>query len=880
MTGGNNVPRPGAAHDAPVKALQAAFRDTSRLTRLFTILSEPAPFALMLDRVLATLSELFAADIVVLVDPARSGTFSPLAAIGLPEDMIGLPMSGADDGYVTTAMTTRAPVVKTEVSLDPAVEPQFRELGTETAVWVPVVGSHSATGALILARCHPTPFAHADVALLVAMAHRIGLALEQTQRSVQLEQIVQSGRKTARTLDEASICTETVTMLPALAGADAAVLVLKDPGATPRAVAQFGLDSRWNNTWSRIAEHLLTNSSFASFKPFSTPDLHAAIETLPLELPADLPVRALLAVPIGREERLHGLLYAMRFSTAPFTPGTMQVAVLYAAQTSAALENAWLYRAVQDELAERTRTEHQLRESEERFKLALMGADLGMWDWNVVTGEVSFNDRWAEMLGYSRDTLESQVRTREKLIHPDDLAHVMEVLNAHLLGHTPYYETEHRFLTKAGGWVWVLDKGKVTHRDAQGCPLRFVGTCLDITESRQIQDDRLLIEQHKHQVWRAESLSRMAGGISHHFNNLLQAITGYLELALGEVPRENRARSFVAKAKEASRRASEISRLMLAYLGQVPGKTEPVDLAEAAKGVLPVFVPSLPKNVYLRSELPFRGPFIQADEVHIRQVLTNLVSNAIEAIGDREGEITVATGMMAAGEIEATRFFPLDWDPKAERYACLSVADTGCGMDAETRERIFDPFFTTKFTGRGLGMPVALGLVRSFGGAIAVESEPGRGTTFRLIFPILDQEILPSFLEESRVSTGLESPALVLVADDDPMIRGLAQAQLEELGYRVIEACDGVEAVDAFRAGKESISLVLLDLAMPRMDGWETLAALRRLRPDIPVVIASGYDEAQAMQGLRAEQPQAFLHKPYRIADLKLALDMAQKAVC
>ena len=876
---GENALSQSAAQNASLNDAQAAIRDTTRLTRLFTILSEPAPLALMLDRVLSTLSELFAADIVVLLDPAGSGTFSPLAAIGLPEDIIHLPLSDAESGYVFRTMATKAAITKTDVSLDATVELQFRELGAKTAVWIPVIGSHAARGVLILARCRPDPFAPADVSLLVAMAYRIGLSLDQAQRSIQLEQIVRAGRKISRNLNESEVGAETVRMLPSVVGADATALVLKDSDGTPRCVAQFGIDPAWDNKWSRLAEHLLEDSLVLDFQPYSTPDLHADLKTISMEPTDSLPVRALLAVPIHREERIQGLLFVMRFSTMSFTPDTIQIAMLYAAQTSAALENAWLYQSVQAELAERVRAEHRLLESEERLQLALMGADLGMWDWNVVSGGVRFNERWPGMLGYLPDEIEPHVRSREKLIHPEDMSHVMEALQSHLEGRTPYYETEHRFLAKSGRWVWVLDKGKVTHRDAKGRPLRFVGTCLDITDAKQIQADRFLIEQQKHQAWRAESLSRMAGGIAHNFNNLLQVVMGNLELALDDLPQEMNTRSLISEAMVASGQASKISQLMLAYLGQKTGKAEPLDLVEAARTLLPLLLSSMPKNVHLKTDLPPGSPIVLADGVHIKQILTNLVSNAVEAIGERKGEITVAVGVMAVGEIGALRFFPLDWGPEARSYACLLVSDTGCGMDAATQERLFEPFFTTKFTGRGLGMSETLGLVRSYGGAIAVESQLGHGTTFRLIFPTTKQETPASSREESPVPLGLHGEGLVLVVDDDSMVRDIARAQLEKLGYEVIEARDGAEAVDTLRKKTDTISLVLLDLSMPGMDGWETLAALRALRSDIPVVIASGYDEARAMQGLRMERPQGFLHKPYKTVDLKRALDSALKAL-
>ena len=867
--------------------------------------------------------------------------------------------------------------------------PCFASWGAEAVVWLPVFDTHTARGVLILARCRPLPFARADADLLAAMAYRIGLALEQARRKVQLEQIVRTGREISRHLDESTVGVEAVRLFPSVVGADAAVLVLHDANGVPRCGARFGMDSAWDGAWTRLADHLLANAALAGGEPYSTPDVHDAVEQIAWKELKNCPVRALMAVPIRREEQVQGLLFAMRFSTRSFSPDTAQMASLFAGQTSAALVNARLYRAVREseqrfstafqrsplaialtslpegkfldvneiflrgmgytreemigrtyqelgifaagddraalrverqesgsvyakecklctksgniltyllsistvyidgrqcvlssgiDITERKWAERKLRESEERLNLALAGADLGMWDWNAVTDEVKLNGRGAEMLGYSAEEIAPRVSIWDRLIHPEDLPRVREVLDAHLAGDTPYYETEHRFLTKSGKWIWVLVKGKVMHRDDLGRPLRAVGTCLDITEAKQIQGERVLMEHQRQQVWRAESLSRMAGGIAHHFNNLIGAVMGNLELVLDELPQESNHRFGVAEAMDASRRAAEISQLMLAYLGQSSMKKERLDLVEAAGEALPLLISSVPKNVRLKTVFPPRGPIVLADGVHLKQILANLVANSAEAIGEGDGEIVLEIGEKEAGEVRPSRFFPLEWEPGTGTYACLSVSDTGCGLDAATLERVFDPFFSTKFTGRGLGLSVVLGLVRAHGGAIAVESEPGRGAVFRLLFPELARETPPPRKKETPVAGTIGREGLLLLVDDEPMIRRVVGAQLARLGYEVITACDGVDAVEKFNLRRDEFRMVVLDLVMPVMDGWETLAALRASRPDIPVVLASGYDEAQVMHGDQPERPGAFLHKPFGMKDLIAALDTARGA--
>lgn len=236
---------------------------------------------------------------------------------------------------------------------------------------------------------------------------------------------------------------------------------------------------------------------------------------------------------------------------------------------------------------------------------------------------------------------------------------------------------------------------------------------------------------------KAESLARMAGAIAHNFNNKLMAVLGNLELALGFLPQESNPRTKVLKAVQASHEAAEISRLMLACIGQMAGKKESVYLAETISKTLPLLTTPLPPNVHLKTEILAPGPIILADPVHIKQILTNLVLNALEAIGDQEGDISVAICEMSSPLVGESRVFPPEWESKAEGYACLSVSDTGCGLDTEMLENIFDPFFSTKFIGRGLGLSVVLGLVRVYEGAIAVKSQVGRGTTFDVLFPVI-----------------------------------------------------------------------------------------------------------------------------------------------
>jgi PAS domain S-box-containing protein len=393
----------------------------------------------------------------------------------------------------------------------------------------------------------------------------------------------------------------------------------------------------------------------------------------------------------------------------------------------------------------------------------------------------------------------------------------------------------------------------------------------DITERKRAEEEKVKTEAQNRQLQKAESLGRMAGAIAHHFNNQLGVVMGNLELAMIDLPQLARPQANLSAAMKACHRAAEVSGLMLTYLGQRASEREPVDLSEVCHRGLPMLRAAMPKDLTLATDLPFPGPTLSADTNQIQQALTNLVTNAWEAVDDDWDTIHLSVKTVFSADIPATNRFPIDWQPQDNTYACLEVADAGCGIADKDIERLFDPFFSTKFTGRGLGLSVVLGIVRAHGGAVTVESEPGGGSVFRVFFPVLAEDI-PRQREIAAKAPELEGGATVLVVEDEETLRNMAEAMLTHLGFKVLAAKDGVEAVQMFRQHQDEIRCVLCDLTMPRMNGWETLAALRKFAPDIPVILASGYDKAQVMAGDHPEWPQAFLSKPYQLKELSEAI--------
>jgi two-component system, cell cycle sensor histidine kinase and response regulator CckA len=405
----------------------------------------------------------------------------------------------------------------------------------------------------------------------------------------------------------------------------------------------------------------------------------------------------------------------------------------------------------------------------------------------------------------------------------------------------------------------------------------LIVTFNDVTSRKRLEAEHEALEAQYGQLQKAESLGRMAGAIAHNFNNQLQAILGNVELALDDLAPHAAAASRLAAAMQAARKASELSALMLTYLGQSPRSSEPIDLAEECRRSLEPLRASVPGSVDIDADLPSPGPIIEASARQIGQVCANLVTNACEALGGRPGVIRVSVATVPSSRIPAAGRVPVDWQPADGSYACLEVADTGSGIPNEHLENLFDPFFTTKFTGRGLGLPVVMGIARAHRGAVAVDTTLGRGSTFRVYLPLSDRQT-PRSRQAAPPTSDFETGGVVLVVEDEQAVRQVARSALVRLGFTVLEAGNGTEALDVCARHKREIRAVLCDLTMPGMDGWETLSALRAIAPGIPVILASGYDQAQVITGEHPEWPQAFLGKPYQSSDLRDALRLALSA--
>jgi len=388
----------------------------------------------------------------------------------------------------------------------------------------------------------------------------------------------------------------------------------------------------------------------------------------------------------------------------------------------------------------------------------------------------------------------------------------------------------------------------------------------EMDERRQTEEAHHKLEAQVQHAQRLESLGVLAGGIAHDFNNLLASIMGYASLAAMDLPEDSRARRSVDQVLVAAKTAADLTQQMLAYSGRGTFLLEPVHLTQLIESVIRLLESTISKKATLRLRLAHDLPSIQADASQIRQVVMNLITNAAESLSDRPGTVEVTTGVERAELGQLPAISPGHVLPAGD-YVYLEVRDTGCGMDEETLGKIFDPFFTTKFTGRGLGLAAVLGIIRGHHGSIQVESKPNQGTVFRVIFPAIEADFLPE-VEALKELEAWHAEGVVLVVDDQPGVRELAQTILERVGLTVLTASDGKRAVDVFEEHRDEIHAVLLDLNMPGMDGAEVFWHMSQVAPGIRVVLCSGYNEQDVTTKLHGLTPAGFLRKPYHPSDL------------
>ena len=525
--------------------------------------------------------------------------------------------------------------------------------------------------------------------------------------------------------------------------------------------------------------------------------------------------------------------------------------------------------AIDEARVMRARAERALRDAEQRFRrLSEHSKD--------VIAEVASDGRVIYMSPNLRELLGYE---------PEDFLGRHSVEIAELVGVSPQeeipgmtrvadleaagsFERTWRVRRKDGSWCWVEIHANTF--EAPDGELRAIAVSRDVTERVEAEEERRELEAQMQQARRLESLGILAGGIAHDFNNLLVGILANAELALEDLDPGSPVRPRADEIRRAGDRASELTQQLLAYAGKADVSLESFDLGALVRELAELLRSSLPKTAELRVEQGEETPWIHADATQVRQVVMNLITNAGDALEGRPGLVTVRTGVTHLDRRDLDRCCFAEGVDAGE-YAYVEVGDTGRGIEAEQQSKVFDCFFTTKFQGRGLGLAAVSGIVRGHRGAIRLESEPGGGTRFRVFLPRAFAEATDSTGEMS-VPSEWHGQGTALVVDDDEMVRAAAGLMVERLGFSVVSASGGAEAVELFRKNLREISCVLLDVTMPVMDGEETFWALREIRQDVPVVFMSGHSSRDIDSRLLGKSRVGRLRKPFRRAELEQGL--------
>ena len=389
----------------------------------------------------------------------------------------------------------------------------------------------------------------------------------------------------------------------------------------------------------------------------------------------------------------------------------------------------------------------------------------------------------------------------------------------------------------------------------------------DVSRMKKAAEEKRKIEARILEAQKLESLGVLAGGIAHDFNNLLVAILGNADLAIHDVSKDTPTYECLNDIIKASTQAADLCKQMLAYSGKGRFIVQDVNLNEVISDMSAILLVSLSKKASLQLNLAPKLPAVEADVTQVRQLLMNLLTNASEALGGDTGNVSVSTGSFFCDETYLAETFAESGLEEGE-YVFVEVSDSGCGMNEETRKKIFEPFFSTKFTGRGLGLAAIQGIVRGHKGAIKVYSELGKGTTFKVLLPSAERLAQPAPEIESKYK-GWRGSGTILLVDDEPSVIQAATRMVKKLGFDIITATNGQEAVELFEEHQDQIVCTLLDLTMPVMDGKEAFRALRQIDKKVMVILSSGYNEQEATQIFSGKGLAGFIQKPYRLKALR-----------
>lgn len=508
------------------------------------------------------------------------------------------------------------------------------------------------------------------------------------------------------------------------------------------------------------------------------------------------------------------------------------------------------------QLKAREKIEKSLRFSEDSLQMAQEAADLGNWDWDMVNNTLKWSDKVFDQFGLSPGEIVPSYSAFKQFIHPEDRQKVLHGIEDAIRSDGSY-SMDARMLKKDGTEWFMHTNGLVMHNE-NGEPIRFIGTQQDITQKKESEQRQKEMEAKLQQAYKMEAIGTLAGGIAHDFNNILGTIIGYTEMALDDCEPDSPISKDLDNVLEAGLRAAELVKQILVFSRQE--QVEPIIFSPAVtiKEVLTMLRPTLPATITVKESIDPSAGAVLADPTKINQIFMNLCTNAYHAMEKEGGILEVVLQQLVHEEGDETN--PHELQPG--RYVQLKIVDTGVGIPEQIKDKIFDPYFTTKEIGRGSGMGLAIvhGYVQRYGGLVHFQSEPGVGTTFEVYLPIVEveQQGLP-LRPEQRIESGNET---ILFVDDEEMLVEMARDMLQRFGYHVIAVTSPLKALELFTQQPDKFDLIITDQTMPDITGAELATSCLKIRPDVPIILCTGFSSILTDEEAKAIGIKAFIHKP------------------
>jgi PAS domain S-box-containing protein len=519
------------------------------------------------------------------------------------------------------------------------------------------------------------------------------------------------------------------------------------------------------------------------------------------------------------------------------------------------------------DITARKKTEEEIRTLNERYEMAVNSADIGVWDRDLKTNQLIWDDRMYSLYGISREEFAGTSDAWRHMIHPDDAGRVDESLRNVILN-GKHYDTEFRIKRPDGQIRHLKAYGRV-QRDEDGQPVRLIGVNYDVTWRKNAEEERRELEEQLFEAQKMEAVGTLAGGIAHDFNNILAAIIGYAEL-VRDAHDEHKRKEQINRLLLSAGRAKDLVNQILAFSRRAEHDQKPLDLKIIVKEEIKLLRATMPATIEIRQHIP-NAPFtVNADLTQMHQVVMNICTNAAHAMGEKGGliKVVLAKEDLAAGPADALHLHP-------GPYVRLSISDTGPGIEPDIINRIFEPFFTTKKIGEGtgLGLSVVYGIVKHHNGSVRVDSRPGEGAAFHIYFPGLEEaKHVPDNTPKESLPRGREK---ILFVDDEKDLAELAQISLTNLGYRVTICLDSLEALDIFQSDPDGFDLVITDMTMPHLSGSELAQQMIKLHPGQSIILCTGYSSYAMAEKAADLGIKTFLLKPVFRQDLAVAVRKA-----